>query len=369
MDVGLCTSPGGGRCIPCRSMMPPLLASPSPSPSPRPPPARRSLQSPERWMPVAPPQVLSRRATDRQVPPRAPPRWGADPWVVEPPARSSIGRPFLRGIAGTRALPKRGVAAPWTGRLGWMEPRLCWTELRMASRARPPTLRPSAQVGGGAVDLPCTAPLKLPVPWPDLPDSLDLRSELDGGPGGIEAGGESVGAGAPLSLESAAAYGTAIVTVVERAATALELVIVQQALLLGQQLLHALLQPHLLLLPLHVAVAQVHLGQVRHDEANDEHAPADPRNLLAEGDRQEDVEQHEAYQPKLVPEPQAVGAVHQRAHHAPYGPFVLQRHGPTCLSLALDVRDNVNDHDQHQYRCPGPRAQALATHRVVHAVD
>ena len=52
------------------------------------------------------------------------------------------------------------------------------------------------------MDLPCTAPLKLPVPWPDLPDSLDLRSELDGGPGGIEAGGESDGSGARVSLES-----------------------------------------------------------------------------------------------------------------------------------------------------------------------
>eukprot|EP00964_Phaeocystis_antarctica_P031547 scaffold17838_cov55-Phaeocystis_antarctica.AAC.6 len=213
-------------------MLPPFLASPSPSPSPRPPPARRSLQSPERWMPVAPPQVLSRRATDRQVPPRALPRWGADPWVVAPPARSSIGRPSLRRIVGTRALPKR-AAAPWTGRLSWT----------------------SAQVGGGAVG---SAKLgggtvELPVPSPEWPDLLDSPAELDGGPGGIEAGGESVGAGAPLSLGSAAAYGTAIVTVVERAATALELVIVHQALLFGPQLLVALLQPsargRLLLLP------------------------------------------------------------------------------------------------------------------------
>eukprot|EP00964_Phaeocystis_antarctica_P142063 scaffold107256_cov48-Phaeocystis_antarctica.AAC.1 len=64
--VGRCTSPGGGRCTPCRPTRPPLLASPSPSPSSRPPPAQRPPQPPRKsWMPAAPPQVLSRRATDR----------------------------------------------------------------------------------------------------------------------------------------------------------------------------------------------------------------------------------------------------------------------------------------------------------------
>ena len=58
-----------------------------------------------------------------------------------------------------------------------------------------------------------------------------------------------------------------------------------------------------LALLLHVAVAQVHLDQVRHDEANDQHALAGQRNLAAEGDGAEVIEQHEAYQPKLVPEP------------------------------------------------------------------
>eukprot|EP00964_Phaeocystis_antarctica_P023111 scaffold12911_cov67-Phaeocystis_antarctica.AAC.5 len=67
----------------------------------------------------------------------------------------------------------------------------------------------------------------------------------------------------------AAADGAALVVVIERAAAALELVIIQQAFLLGPQLLHALFQSPLLLLvllqdllllhPLHVAVAQVHL--------------------------------------------------------------------------------------------------------------
>eukprot|EP00964_Phaeocystis_antarctica_P075309 scaffold46445_cov59-Phaeocystis_antarctica.AAC.7 len=47
----------------------------------------------------------------------------------------------------------------------------------------------------------------------------------------------------------------------------------------------------------------VHLDQVRHDETNDQHALADQPNLAAEGDNREAVEQHEAYQPKLVPEP------------------------------------------------------------------
>eukprot|EP00964_Phaeocystis_antarctica_P018435 scaffold10193_cov75-Phaeocystis_antarctica.AAC.2 len=124
-----------------------------------------------------------------------------------------------------------------------------------------------------------------------------------------------------------------------------------------------------LALLLHVAVAQVHLDQVRHDEANAQQTLAGQRNLAAEGDSVEAVEQHEAYQPKLVSEPQAVRAVHQRARHGLYDPFVMQRHGSTCLSHVLDVRDNVNGHDQHHRRCPRPRAQALATHRVVHAVD
>ena len=45
----------------------------------------------------------------------------------------------------------------------------------------------------------------------------------------------------------------------------------------------------------------------------------------------------------------------------------MQRHGSTTrLSHELDVPDNVNSHDQ---RCPNPRAQALATRCVVHAVD
>eukprot|EP00964_Phaeocystis_antarctica_P130600 scaffold94469_cov63-Phaeocystis_antarctica.AAC.1 len=148
----------------------------------------------------------------------------------------------------------------------------------------------------------------------------------------------------------AAADGAAIVAVVKRAPAALH--IVQQAFLLGPQLLHSLLQPPLLLLvllqellllhPLHVAVAQVHLHQVRHDEANDQHAIAGQRNLAAEGDSPEAVKQHEAYQPKLVPEPQAVGAVHQRARHASYGPFVML-HGFTCH--ALDVPHHINGHD------------------------
>ena len=50
--------------------------------------------------------------------------------------------------------------------------------------------------------MPCAAWLGLlPVPWPDLPELLDLLAELDGGPGGSEGGGESDGAGAPVSLE------------------------------------------------------------------------------------------------------------------------------------------------------------------------
>ena len=53
------------------------------------------------------------------------------------------------------------------------------------------------------MDLPCAAWLDLlPVPLPDLPDLLDLLAELDGAPGGSEGGGESDGAGAPVSLES-----------------------------------------------------------------------------------------------------------------------------------------------------------------------
>eukprot|EP00964_Phaeocystis_antarctica_P037517 scaffold21424_cov68-Phaeocystis_antarctica.AAC.3 len=121
----------------------------------------------------------------------------------------------------------------------------------------------------------------------------------------------------------AAPDGAAIVIVVERAAAALH--VVQQALVGRLELLHALLQPppflvhclpqaSLLLLQsllvvlrlallLRVAVAQVHLDQVRHDEANDQHALADQPNLAAEGDDPEAVEQQEAYQPKLVPEP------------------------------------------------------------------
>eukprot|EP00964_Phaeocystis_antarctica_P104534 scaffold69629_cov69-Phaeocystis_antarctica.AAC.3 len=166
----------------------------------------------------------------------------------------------------------------------------------------------------------------------------------------------------------AAPDGAAIVIVVERAAAALH--VVQQALVGRLELLHALLQAPLLLvnclpqaslllrqpvrvavfllLPLHVAVAQVHLNQVRHDEANDKHALAEQRNLAAEGDSQEAVEQHEAYQPKLVSEPQAVRAVYQRAHHGFYGPFVMHRHRSTCPSHALGVPYNVNGHDQHQ---------------------
>eukprot|EP00964_Phaeocystis_antarctica_P006031 scaffold3303_cov66-Phaeocystis_antarctica.AAC.2 len=95
----------------------------------------------------------------------------------------------------------------------------------------------------------------------------------------------------------AAADGAALVVVIERAATPLH--IVQQAFLLGPQLLHALLQAPLLLvhclpqaslvlrlaLLLRVAVAQVYLDQVRHDEANDQHALAGQPNLdAAEGD-------------------------------------------------------------------------------------
>eukprot|EP00964_Phaeocystis_antarctica_P161257 scaffold133288_cov78-Phaeocystis_antarctica.AAC.4 len=51
-----------------------------------------------------------------------------------------------------------------------------------------------------------------------------------------------------------------------------------------------LLQELLLLHPLHVAAAQAHLCQVRHDEANDDHALAGQRNLTAECDRAEAVE-------------------------------------------------------------------------------
>eukprot|EP00964_Phaeocystis_antarctica_P112682 scaffold76815_cov57-Phaeocystis_antarctica.AAC.4 len=201
----------------------------------------------------------------------------------------------------------------------------------------------------------------------------------------VAVGGGGLLAGPRLQ---AAPDGAAFVTVVERAATPLH--IVQQAFLLGPQLLVALLQPsaffvHSLLqasllclqsllvlrlaLLLRVAVAQVHLGQVRHDEANDQHALAGQPSLAAEGDGEEAVEQHEAYQPKLVSEPQAVRPVHQRSHHASYGPFVMQRHGSTCRASRSTYAINVNGHDQHHQHCPGPRPQALATHPVVHAVD
>eukprot|EP00964_Phaeocystis_antarctica_P048773 scaffold28236_cov59-Phaeocystis_antarctica.AAC.12 len=72
-----------------------------------------------------------------------------------------------------------------------------------------------------------------------------------------------------------------------------------QASLLPLQLLLGLR----LALLLRVAVAQVHLDQVRRDEANDQHALAGQRNLAAGGEKPETVEKHEAYQPKLVPEP------------------------------------------------------------------
>ena len=49
--------------------------------------------------------------------------------------------------------------------------------------------------------MPCAALLDLPVPLPDLPDWLELPAELDGAPGGSEGGGDSDGAGAPVSLE------------------------------------------------------------------------------------------------------------------------------------------------------------------------
>ena len=85
----------------------------------------------------------------------------------------------------------------------------------------------------------------------------------------------------------AAADGAAVV-VVEGAATALH--VVHEPLLLGLQLLHALLHfPILLLLLvlesllLHVAVAQVHLRHVRHDKANGEHGLADQRRPAAQG--------------------------------------------------------------------------------------
>ena len=38
-----------------------------------------------------------------------------------------------------------------------------------------------------------------PIPSPDLPDSLDLPAELDGGPGGSEGNGESDRAEVPVS--------------------------------------------------------------------------------------------------------------------------------------------------------------------------
>eukprot|EP00964_Phaeocystis_antarctica_P107206 scaffold71970_cov63-Phaeocystis_antarctica.AAC.2 len=124
----------------------------------------------------------------------------------------------------------------------------------------------------------------------------DESAVLDGAPGGSEGGGESDGAGPPASLGC--------------------------AFLLGLQLLHALLHfPILMLLLvlesllLHVAVAQVHLRHVRHDKANGEHGLADQRRPAAQGSCQEAIEQHEDCQRELVPEAQAVAAVHQGEHH------------------------------------------------------
>jgi hypothetical protein len=95
----------------------------------------------------------------------------------------------------------------------------------------------------------------------------------------------------------AASDGAAIIGVVERTVPALD--IVQQALLLGPQLLVALLQPP----RLHVVVAQMNLHHMCHDEASEYHALAGQRNLAAGGDSAEATEQHETYQSKLVPEP------------------------------------------------------------------
>ena len=53
-----------------------------------------------------------------------------------------------------------------------------------------------------------------------------------------------------------------------------------------------------------------------HDEADDYHTLTGQRNLAAEGASAEAVEQHETYQPKLVPESQAVRTVHQRGREA-----------------------------------------------------
>eukprot|EP00964_Phaeocystis_antarctica_P022267 scaffold12354_cov54-Phaeocystis_antarctica.AAC.3 len=159
-----------------------------------------------------------------------------------------------------------------------------------------------------------------PVPPPFLPPSL--RSIVHRAPPewGVAPWASPRGAGRRPGRQrggwprlQAAANGAAIVAVVERAAAALELVIVQQALVRGLQLLHAFLQPPaflarsllqasllplqslFLLHPLHVAVAQVHLCQVRHDEANDQHALAGQPHLAAEGDDPEAIEQQKAY--------------------------------------------------------------------------
>ena len=124
-----------------------------------------------------------------------------------------------------------------------------------------------------------------------------------------------------------------------------------------------------------VAVAQVHLCQVRHGENNDaRRGQANNRHPshAAHADSQETIEQQGAYQPSFVGEAHAVRAIDQNGpdsdQTAVHG-RVVHGYGFTCGSRMQCVPHRVKEHVHHHHGCPGPRAHSLCTHRVLHSLD
>eukprot|EP00964_Phaeocystis_antarctica_P051342 scaffold29950_cov60-Phaeocystis_antarctica.AAC.4 len=162
----------------------------------------------------------------------------------------------------------------------------------------------------------------------------------------------------------AAADGAAVVAVVERAAAALH--IVHQALLLGLQLLVALLQlPPLLcqsslilhlLLIICIDLSQVHLYHVRDDEAH--HVRADitkcqsERKLEADGGQKEVQGQQEAHQPELVRKAHSVRPVDQSGHESDEGPKVIDLRRRASGSRVHHVHAHATDPGNHNESCP-----------------